>query len=72
MAVDRIFYCDAPDCEGHVQTASLRPRGGFLFVTDSSGGRTRHFCSWDCVMRYAATKEPTEIIPLRMPNEEDE
>jgi hypothetical protein len=64
MAIERVFYCEAPDCERHVRTASPRPRSGFLFITDSSGGRTQHFCGWDCVMRYAATKEPETIIPM--------
>jgi len=60
--IERIFYCDGPDCERHVQTASPRPRGGFLFVTWDS--KTLHFCGWDCVLRFAAKQEPEEVIPF--------
>jgi hypothetical protein len=68
MATDRIFYCDAEGCERHVQTARHRPQSGFLFVTDSSGGRTLHFCGWDCLMKHAATFPPAEIIPMEGPD----
>jgi hypothetical protein len=23
-----------------------------------------HFCKWDCVLRFAAEMEPTEVIPF--------
>jgi len=61
MSIERIFYCDGPGCEHHARTASSRP-GGFMTVTEGTG-RSLHFCSWDCVLRHAAEKPPTEIVP---------
>jgi hypothetical protein len=62
MSIERIFYCDGPDCERHVRTASPRS-SSFLTVTEGAG-RSLHFCSWDCVLRHAAEKPPTEVIPM--------
>jgi hypothetical protein len=64
MAIERTFYCDGPDCERHVKTAASRPAAGFLFVTEGGSARTLHFCNWDCVLKYAATKPPVEIVSL--------
>lgn len=61
MSIERIFYCDGPDCERHVRTA--RPRSVFIVVTDGSG-RSSHFCTWDCVLKHAAEKPPTEVVAL--------
>lgn len=60
MSIERTFYCDGPDCERHVRTASARP-AAFLTVT-APGERSLHFCGWDCVLRHAATKEPETVI----------
>jgi len=71
MSIERTFYCDAEGCERHVRTASLTGRpsanSGVIWVTDPGGhgGRTLHFCSWDCILKYAAGQEPMEIIALR-------
>lgn len=68
MAIQRTYYCDAPDCENHAATAATgRTAMGFLRV--SGDGPALHFCTWDCVMRFAAAKEPTEHIPVA-PNPE--
>lgn len=64
MAIERIFYCDGPDCERHVQTAARRPAGGFVFVCESGSAATLHFCTWDCVLRFAAAKPALEVISL--------
>ncbi len=64
MSIERIFYCDGPDCERHVQTASRRPAAGFVFVTQGGSAATLHFCTWDCVLKYAATKPPVEVVLL--------
>jgi hypothetical protein len=62
MSIERVFYCDWRECEGHVRTASPRPVD-FITVTEGTG-RSLHFCSWDCVLRHAAEKPPVETIPL--------
>jgi hypothetical protein len=64
MSIERTFYCDGPECERHVQTALSRPTAGFIFVTEGGSAATLHFCNWDCVMKYAATKPPLEVIAL--------
>jgi len=60
VSIERIFYCDAPDCERHARTASPRV-AAFLTVTEGAG-RSLHFCSWDCILKHAAEKPPTEVI----------
>lgn len=61
MSVERIFYCDGPDCERHAQTRQERPPV-FLTVAEPDS-EDRHFCGWDCLLRHAATKEPETVIP---------
>lgn len=63
MTIERIFYCDWRECDGHVQTASLRPAVGIITVTEGTG-RSLHFCHWDCLLKYAAEKPPVEVIPM--------
>lgn len=67
MSVQRTYYCEAPDCEAHASTATPPPYlpVGFLGVRESEPGamqEERHFCGWECVMRYAATLPPPESI----------
>ncbi len=64
MSIERIFYCDGPDCERHVRTALSRPQAGYVFVTEGGPDATLHFCNWDCVLKYAATKPPVEIVAM--------
>jgi hypothetical protein len=61
MTIERVYHCDGPDCEVHAKTAGDLPPTTFLVVTEDTG-RSEHFCSWDCLLRYAATKPPTEMI----------
>jgi hypothetical protein len=80
MAIERIYYCDAPPsadqpslddgdrCPTHARTAGSGLPMGFLKVT--AFGRPLHFCSWDCVLRYAAEQPPVERIPFRVEEED--
>jgi hypothetical protein len=63
VSIERVYYCDRRDCEGHVRTAGPRPPATMLSVTEG-GRRALHFCSWDCVLHYAADKPPVEVIPF--------
>lgn len=64
MSIERVFYCDGPECDRHVRVSTARsrprPETGFLIVTGDGG--PLHFCGWDCVLRHAAGKEPETII----------
>jgi hypothetical protein len=62
MSISRIYSCDWRECNHHVQSASQHPPL-FLTVTDDAGDAL-HFCTWDCVLNYAAEKPPCETIPL--------
>jgi hypothetical protein len=64
VSVERIFYCDAEDCEGHVRTAAKHPGPGWVRVTEDGSSRSLTFCTWDCVLKYAAKQEPVETIPF--------
>lgn len=66
MSIRRVFGCDGPECEKHVQTGAEQPPT-FLTVIENPGylhetGAEFHFCSWDCVLKHAATVPPTEIF----------
>jgi len=60
MSIERVFHCDGPECDRHVRTAGTRPTT-FLAVA-ATGEPTLHFCGWDCVLRFAASKEPETVI----------
>jgi hypothetical protein len=68
MSIERIFHCDGPDCERHGITPQMRHP---MFLTVIEGEDELYFCGWDCVLSFAARKEPEEIIPcsLRKDNE---
>lgn len=61
MSVERVFYCDGPDCERHVRTTGTLPPV-FLTVNEDAD-HAHHFCGWDCVLKYGARMPPEEVIP---------
>jgi hypothetical protein len=63
MAIERVYICDWHDCENHARTASDSLPVSMIGVTEGTG-RPQHFCSWDCLLKYAATKPPSEAFPL--------
>jgi hypothetical protein len=63
MSIERIFYCDWRDCKTNVQTASASPPL-WLTVTDDADRCPMHFCSWDCILKYAAEIPPVEVVRL--------
>jgi hypothetical protein len=66
MSVEHIFHCQGPDCERRVQTQKARPPV-FVTVLENDGFGSEfesHFCGWDCILRYAGTKEPEEVVRL--------
>jgi hypothetical protein len=65
LAIERIFYCDGPECETHIRTMAHRPATAFITATEQWPGRkaTHHFCTWDCAMKCAVAKSPLEVVP---------
>ena len=77
MKEERIIYCEAPDCDTHQRTTrpsgSYPPSGWVSTTSFEPHGETRMaFCSWDCVLKFAATIPPREIIPSHHPFGEEE
>lgn len=77
MSIDRIYYCDGPDCGGegglkggkspvHCQTGTPPPHlpSGFMELRGGDRAEDAHFCSWDCLMKFAAKHPADEVIPL--------
>ena len=57
------FHCDAPACDTWAMSDMANSTGFLTIFEGVSPNITQfvaHFCSWDCVMRYAAMKEPLE------------
>jgi hypothetical protein len=64
MSLERVFYCDGPECERHVRTTGALPPN-FLTVSEDAD-HAFHFCGWDCLLRHAAAREPEEVIPAEV------
>ena len=64
--IDRTYRCDGPDCTTHATTSGDQPVGFIVASERTPGPRyVRHFCSWDCVLRFAARIEPMEEISMQ-------
>jgi hypothetical protein len=72
VTVQRTFYCDGPECgDGtplNIQTHGEQPPT-FITTWENPGYAhepriEKHFCCWDCCMKYAARFQPPEIIPF--------
>lgn len=66
MSIVRTFCCDWRECDGHIRTVAMRPATGFITVTEQWPGRrkTHHFCTWDCLLRFSAEREPLQTVPF--------
>lgn len=70
MTVEWTFHCDGPDCNASWGESSCP---GLLTVIETGDSTERHFCSWDCCMKFAATVPVPEIIPFTpLPRKSDE
>jgi len=63
MSIERIYHCDWHECLCHAGASGDLPPSSFIAVTEE-GGHSQHFCSWDCLLKFAAEKPPVEMIPL--------
>jgi hypothetical protein len=76
MSIERIYYCEGPDCgdeqEGgvsrHARTATPPPHlpVSFIETRERLNGEdyAHHFCSWDCLMKFAARQPIPEVIEM--------
>jgi hypothetical protein len=64
MSIECVFHCDCRDCNTNVQTASAAPPLWLTVTDDGAPDDPMYFCSWDCVLKYAAEVPPVEVIPL--------
>lgn len=59
------IHCDGPACDTWVKP-DLAMRAGFHTIFDGAypgyAEFVAHFCSWDCILKYAAFKEPLEKV----------
>lgn len=59
------IHCDGPACETWAKP-NMAHDSGFLTVMDgvyyNHAEFFLHFCSWDCMMKYAAFKQPLDRI----------
>jgi hypothetical protein len=62
VSIERIFYCDWHECDAHTRTVADTPGMGFVTIIEDDCP-TRHFCSWDCVLKHAAGTAPVETVP---------
>lgn len=74
MSVERVYYCEGPTCgdapdgnSRHARTATPPPYlpVGVIETRERYDGEDQlhHFCSWDCVMKYAAAQPVPEVVP---------
>jgi hypothetical protein len=61
MTADTTIRCDGPECSASWPDESTCP--GLLTVVVTGDG-VRHFCSWDCCMKFAAQFPPPERIEV--------
>lgn len=52
------YQCQGPGCDTHQKSSSGAPLQGWLLVTWDAD--FLDFCSWDCVIKYGATKPAVE------------
>lgn len=74
MSVERTYYCEGPSCgdvesdgpSRNVTTAQEPPYlpVGLIETRERLDGEDHlhHFCSWDCLMKYAAKQPVPERI----------
>ena len=69
MKMEGTIYCEGPDCEVHAHLGVDTMEAGRLlpsFLRLIEYGSRDHeyaFCSADCLMKWAAQRPPTEVIP---------
>lgn len=63
MSYQSFIHCDYDDCDTHVSMEMVKDAGFFTIfdgIYPIDAYIVKHFCSWDCIMKYAASKPPLE------------
>lgn len=57
------WHCDGPGCDRWQRVYAWPDTwtASWIGIPDAN----LHFCTWDCVLKYAATKTPTEEVRRR-------
>jgi hypothetical protein len=66
MSVERVYHCDWRECEGHAGSTDDAVPSSFITVTEE-GDHFQHFCCWDCLLKFAGEKPPTQTILVAEP-----
>jgi hypothetical protein len=65
VSVERKYTCDSAECDTNWSDQGLGDDNlppHLIYVRETGDPHEVHFCSWDCVLKYAATFPPPEII----------
>lgn len=78
--IQRTYLCEGPECNGHNPDDADSPMPchavtdhgpphlplAFIETRERTDGKTylHHFCSWDCLMKFAAKQPVPERIDL--------
>lgn len=71
VTIHRTFHCDGPECVRQVSENAHREPGGRMLTMTGWTPAALHFCTWDCVLRYAAPIPPETIIPCGPPEDDE-
>lgn len=61
--MSKALHCDGPHCDTWTKDPYI-----FITIKRSDVTEELHFCLWDCVLRYSAQFEPTEVEVLEVPD----
>lgn len=67
MSYKSAIHCDNPNCITHIDTELIKDAGFFTVfdgIYPTEAYFVKHFCSWDCIMHFAATMPPLERFDL--------
>jgi len=61
MSVEQVYHCDWRECGGHARSAGDQPPSSFIAVSEEATA-PHYFCTWDCLLKFAAERPPTEVV----------
>jgi hypothetical protein len=67
VSVEHRYTCEVEDCNRNWSDQGLGGGNlppGLLYLRETQGDGELHFCSWDCLLKFAAKFPPSETIPF--------